>query len=175
MEKSWQDFVWVLAQGVCRRAEQHPAAGDEAAGLVGVAAAEVGELHELLAVEQEQLGHEAAIHSRPVGKEDIQGVWVRAGDLELRDDAPTAGQRDGRNPSRRILAISLDGKSHRRGTVEENRSAVEEALAADGHFRVLRELASLAGSQVEKRDLWLRPRPRQKGRDRSGRRSGRRG
>ena len=90
MEKSWQDFVWVLAQGVCRRAEQHPAAGDEAAGLVGVAAAEVGELHELLAVEQEQLGHEAAIHSRPVGKEDIQGVWVRAGDLELRDDAPTA-------------------------------------------------------------------------------------
>ena len=112
MEKSWQDFVWVLAQGVCRRAEQHPAAGDEAAGLVGVVAAEVGELHELLAVEQEHLGHgaaEAAIHSRPVGKEDIQGVRVRAGDLELRDDAPTAGQHDGRELLLvGILAIRLD-------------------------------------------------------------------
>ena len=80
---------------------------------------------------------------------------VRAGDLELRDDAPTAGQRDGRELLLvGALAIRLDGKGRRRGAVEEDRSAVEEALAADGRVRVVRELASLAGSQVEKKDLW---------------------
>src|SRR4029450_2896340 len=110
----------------------HPAAGDEAALEAGVAAAEVGELHEVLAVDQEQLGYALATRhrarSRPVGKEDIQDLRACARDVELRDDARTGDQGRGRDLLLGALAIRLDLKGLRiHRPVEDDRSAVEKA------------------------------------------------
>src|SRR5712691_4131553 len=105
------DLGLVSFAKVGRRLEEHPAAGDEAAVPESVAAAEVGELQEVLTIEQEHLGHGSAIHSRPVVKLDIQELRARARDGELRDDARTLDHDGGRDLLLRALAICLDLKS----------------------------------------------------------------
>src|SRR5438477_454914 len=146
------DLVSVLPT-VHRRREKHSPTGDETAENVGILSAEVGELQEVLPVEQEHLGHAATVHSRPVGKADIQGAWPRAGDLELRDDATPTGEYAERELLLGALAIRLDRKSRpARWHVEEDGSAVEKVRTAD-RVRVVRKLASLAGSRVEAEDL----------------------
>ncbi len=158
MEKSWQISCWVLPHGVRRRFEEHPAANDEAAELVGVPAVEVGELQEVPAVVQEQLGHaeatDSAVHVRPLGKEDKQGARPYVGDLQPRDDASPTGEDAEREPLLRALAIRLDCHRRARDVGEEDGSAVQKNRTADG-AGVVRELAPLAGSRVEAEDLLI--------------------
>src|SRR5262249_52064162 len=95
---------------------------------------------------------DATVLSRLQGKVDKQGVRVRAGHLEPRDDASPTGEHEDRESLLGVLAIYLDLHSRTLDVVEEDGLVVQKACTADV-ARVVRELTSFTPARVEAEDL----------------------
>src|SRR5262249_43324878 len=135
-------------------------------GDTSVDAVEIGQLQDVLAVAQEQLGHGATehrVHGPLVGKGDQEDLLPRARDGEVRNDASARDHGGTRECLLQAADIGLDRMGLEGGggkgiaAVEADRPTVEEAwkpeIPAACRPRQVRELGSAAGSQVEEEYL----------------------